>query len=150
MNRGRGVKRELPHGLEHLIIHNRGRKAVRDVDLACQFGLTVEQMYARLGHKLLMFSRSSWFEVQPEKQRGAHSRPVIAFTLSGVIMVSASLGMEHALAAGMELLPLLKTRRRSSKNKQRRARRAHDPSRQSQYERVFATLQAELHKLLAR
>jgi hypothetical protein len=53
--------------LERLIIHNRGRKAVRDEDLARHFGLTAEQMYRRLGRKLLLFSRSSWFEVQARK-----------------------------------------------------------------------------------
>lgn len=132
------------------IIHNRGRKAVRDEDLAHRVGLTVGQMYGRLGRKFLLFSRSSWFEVLPEKQRGAHSHPAIAFTLSGVIMMTASLGMETALAAGMEIVPLLKTRRRSSKNKQRRPRRAHDPSRQAKYQTVFTTFQAEINRLLAR
>jgi hypothetical protein len=136
--------------LERLIIHNRGRKAVRDEDLARSFGLTVEQLYRRLGRKLLLFSRSSWFEVQPEKGSDRHTRTAIAFTLSGIIMLSASLGMEHALATGMALVPLLKTRRRTSKNRQRRPRRNADPSRQAMYEQVFAKLQAELQRLLAR
>lgn len=153
MNRGR-VRREPAEDIAHLIIHNRGRKAVRDEDLAQRFGLTVEQMYRRLGRKLLLFSRSSWFEVQPEKRaqnsKSGHSRPAIAFTLSGVIMVSASLGMEHALAAGMAIVPLLKTRRRSSKNRRRRSRRANEPERQAQYQKVFATLQVEMSKLLQR
>lgn len=136
-------------GLERLIIHNCGRKAVRDEDLAPQFGLTVEQMYRRLGRKLLLFSRSSWFEVQPEKGSATHSRPAVAFTLNGVIMVGASLRMERALAAAMAIVPLLKTRRRSSKNRERRPRRAQDPTRQASYERVFAKLQAELQRLLS-
>lgn len=152
------VRREPEEEIAHLIIHHRGRKAVRDEDLARRFGLTVEQMYRRLGRKLLLFSRNSWFEVQPEKrpakrpvknERG-HPRPAVAFTLSGVIMVSASLGTEQALAAGMAFVPLLKTRRRSSKNRQRRPRRANDPPRQAQYEKVFATLQLEFSKLLNR
>lgn len=135
--------------IERLIIHNGGRKAVRDEDLARQFGLTVEQMYRRLGRKLLLFSRSSWFEVQPQKGSVTRSRPAVAFTLNGVIMVSASLGMEQALTAGMAIVPLLKTRRRSSKNRQRRPRRVHDPSRQAMYETVFARLQAEMQRLLS-
>ena len=135
--------------LERLIIHNRGRKAVRDEDLAGQFGLTVEQMYRRLGRKLLLFSRSSWFEVQPEKGSVTHPRPAVAFTLNGVIMLSASLRMERALAAGTAIVPLLKTRRRSSKNRERRPRRVQDPSRQAAYEQVFAKLQAELQRLVS-
>lgn len=157
MTRGRG-RREPEEEIAHLIIHHRGRKAVKEEDLARRFGLTVEQMYRRLGRKLLLFSRSSWFEVQPEKGPGkrpvknerGHPRSAIAFTLSGVIMVSASLGMEHALAAGMAFVPLLKTRRRSSKNRQRRPRRANDSQRQAQYQKVFANLQLELSKLLER
>lgn len=136
--------------LERLIIHHHGRKAVLDADLARRSGLTVEQMYRRLGRKLLLFSRSSWFEVQPQKGSESRSRTALAFTLSGIIMVSASLGMEQALAAGMAFVPLLKTRRRSSKNRERRPPRARDPSRQAVYERVFAKLQAELKRLLDR
>ena len=135
--------------LEPLIIHNRGRKAVRDQDLASCFGLRVEQMYRRLGRKLLLFSRDSWFEVQPEKGSTRHPRPAIAFTLNGVIMVSASLRMEQALAAGIAILPLLKTRRRSSKNRPRRARRMRDPSRQASYATVFANLQTRMQRLLS-
>lgn len=135
--------------LERLIIHNRGRKAVRDADLAREFGLTVEQMYRRLGRKLLLFARSSWFEVQLEKGSSAHTRTAIAFTLSGIIMVSASLRMESALAAGMAIVPLLKTRRRASKNRQRPARRKDQASRQAMYEKVFARLQLELQRLLS-
>lgn len=152
MTRRRAARREPVEEFAHLIIHNRGRKAIRDEDLAHRFGLTVEHMYRRLGCKLLLFSRTSWFELQPEKgsekARRGHFRPMIAFTLSGVIMVSASLGMERALAAGMTIVPLLKTRRRSSKNRQRRPRRLDDPPKQTHYEKVFATLQAELAKRL--
>lgn len=135
--------------LEHLIIHNRGRKAVRDDNLARAFGLTVEQMYRRLGRKLLLFSRSSWFEVQPEKGSRIHTRPAVAFTLSGIIMVSASLRMERALTAGMLIVPLLKTRRRSSKNRKRRARRKDEPVRQATYMKVLARLQLQLQRLLS-
>jgi hypothetical protein len=141
-------------GLEHLIIHNRGRKAIKEGDLAYQCGLTVEQMYRRVGYRLLLFSRGSWFEVQPEKHReelrrkSLNSRPDIAFVLSGVIMMTASLGMKQALKAGMALMPLLRTRRRSSKNRERRPRRANDPPRQAEYAKVFAKLQSQMRKLL--
>jgi hypothetical protein len=64
-------------------------------------------------------------------------------------MVSASLRMERALVAGLAILPLFKTRRRSSKNRERRARRKDDPSRQAMYEKVFARLQAEVQRVLS-
>jgi hypothetical protein len=131
------------------LIHNRGRKAMRDEDLARHFGLTAEQMYRRLGRKLLLFARSSWFEVLPEKGSKVHVRPALAFTLSGVILVSAALGMERAVEAGMAIVPLLKTRRRSSKNRERRPRRAQDPSRQARYARAFERLQVGLQRLLS-
>lgn len=135
--------------LERLIIHNRGRKAVRDEDLARHFGLTVEQMYRRLDRKLLLFSRGSWFEVQPEKGGSTHTRQAVAFTLSGIIMVSASLRMDSALAAGMAIVPLLKIRRRSSKNRKRRVCRKNDLLRQAMYEKVFARLKLEMHRVLS-
>lgn len=135
--------------LGQLVIHNRGRKAVRDDDLARCFGLTVEQMYRRLGRKLLLFARSSWFEVLPEKGSVTHLRPAVAFTLSGVILVSASLGSERALTAGRAIVPLLKTRRRSSKNRRRRPPRRDDPARQARYANVFARLQMALQRVLS-
>jgi hypothetical protein len=135
--------------LARLIIHNRGRKAVRDEDLAPCFGFTVEQMYRRLGRKLLLFARSSWFEVLPEKGSATHLRPAVAFTLSGVILVCASLGSERALMAGMAIIPLLKTRRRSSKNRKRRPPRKDDPRRQAIYANVFAQLQKRMQRVLS-
>ena len=143
------MKRVPAEDLEHLIIHNRGRKAVRDEDLARQFGLSVEQMYRRLGRKLLLFARSSWFEVLPEKGSTTHLRPAVAFTLSGVILVSASLGSERALAAGMAIVPLMKTRRRSSKNRKRRPPRKDDLSRQAVYASVLAKLQQVMQRVLS-
>jgi len=154
MIRRPGGKDEPDEALEHLIIHNRGRKAIKEADLARECGLSVEQMYRRVGHKLLLFSRGSWFEVLPEKRRVARqrthssSRPDIAFVLSGVIMITAALGADHALKTGMALAPLLRTRRRSSKNRRRRPSRANDPPRQVGYERVFARLQSQMRKLL--
>lgn len=129
---------------------------MQEQELARRCGISLEQMYRRLGSKLLLFSRTSWFEVQPQKRagmkQGAHrdrpSRPSIAFTQSGVILVGASLGTQQALRAAMALVPLLRTRRRSSKNRERRPRRANDPPRQARYRRVFAKLQAEMARLL--
>lgn len=134
--------------LAELIVYNSGRKGIRDADLAQACGFTVEQMYGRLGHKLLMIARSSWFELQPAKYIGAQGepRPVIVFTLSGVIMISAWLGTERALEVAIAILPLLRLRQRSSKNKRRRPRRVNDPSRQTKYQRVLARLQDVVSK----
>lgn len=147
MNRRDGGK-----DIAQLIVHNTGRKGVRDADFAAGCGFTVKQMYQRLGQKLLMIARSSWFELQPEKRSGTQgdARPVIVFTLSGVIMISAWLGTERALQFAMTIVPLLKTRRRSSKNRKRRPPRQHEPSRQASYSKVFAKLQQELQRLLGR
>lgn len=130
--------------IAQLVVYNSGRKGVRDVDLAEACGFTVEQMYGRIGHKLLLLARSSWFELQPAKGSSdqGDARPVIVFTLSGVIMMSAWLGTERALEFGTEILPLLKMRHRASKNKRRRPRRVNAPSRQAKYQRGLAGLQA--------
>ncbi len=103
-------------------------------------------MYRRLGQKLLKLARSSWFELQPEKGSSdeAQSRPMIVFTLSGVIMICAWLNTERALDAGMGLAPLLKNRRRASKNKERRPRRSNDPPRQAKYQSASARLRVEV------
>lgn len=130
--------------IAQLVVYNSGRKGVRDVDLAEACGFKVEQMYGRLGHKLLMLARSSWFELQPAKSSRDDARPVIVFTLSGVIMISAWLGTERALEFGTEILPLLKMRHRASKNKRRRPRRVNDPPRQAKYQRRLAGMQAEV------
>jgi hypothetical protein len=106
-------------------------------------------MYGRLGHKLLMIARSSWFELQPVKNSGAQgeSRPIIVFTLSGVIMISAWLGTERALEVAIAILPLLRLRQRSSKNKKRRPRRIDDSSRQAKYQHGLARLQDVVSKV---
>lgn len=121
-----------------LIVHYRGRKGVKDETLAKRCGFTdVEQMYRVLGQKLLLLPRSCWFELPPAKRSGKEqdpARPVMVFTLSGVIMVAAWLATECALEVSIALAPLLRTRRRASKNKQRRPSRADDPKRQTQYE----------------
>jgi hypothetical protein len=135
--------------LAELIVYNSGRKGIRDADLAQACGFTVEQMYGRLGHKLLMIARSSWFELQPAKYSGAQGepRPVIVFTLSGVIMISAWLGTERALEVAIAILPSLRLRQRSSKNKRRRPRRVQHPSRQARYQRALARLQEVASKV---
>lgn len=147
MNRHDGGK-----GIAQLIVHSSGRKGVRDADFADRCGLTVKQMYGRLGQKLLTLARSSWFELQPDKRSGdrADARPVIVFTLSGVIMISAWLGTGRALEFAMAVVPMLKTRRRSSKNRKRRPPRKDDPARQAIYERVLAKLQEEMQRVLGR
>ena len=135
-----------------LIVHHRGRKGVKDAHFAAECGFTAEQMYRRLGEKLLKLARSSWFEMQPEKRGGetGESRPMIVFTLSGVITMCAWLGTDRALETGMALAPLLKNRHRASKNKERRPRRVNDPVRQEKYLSAAARLQAEVSKVSAR
>lgn len=131
--------------IAQLVVYNSGRKGIRDADLAEVCGFTAEQMYGRLGHKLLQLARSSWFELQPAKSSDQRDdRPVIVYTLSGVIMITAWLGSERALEFAIAILPLLKIRRRASKNKQRRPRRVNDPSREAKYQRRMAGLQAKV------
>jgi hypothetical protein len=145
MNSRRGGKH-----LAHLVIHHRGRKGVKDAALAEACGFTeVEQMYRLLGRKLLLLSRSCWFELQPDRRNSGKDQayPVNVFTLSGVIMITTWLATERALKVGMALVPLLGTRRRASKNKQRRPRRAADPPRQAKYQSALARLQIEWSKL---
>jgi len=129
--------------LAHLVVHHRGLKGVKDADLAEECGFSeAQQMYQQLGQKLLKLTRSCWYELRTNK-RGAdegQARPTYVFTLSGVIMVTAWLATERALEVGMALAPLLRTRRRASKIKQRRPRRANDPVRQAKYERAVAGL----------
>lgn len=137
--KGRGGKH-----LAHLIVHHRGRKGVRDAELARECGFTEAwQMYRQLGQKLLLLSRSCWFELRPEKPGSDENRPrpVYIFTLSGVMMITAWLATERALNVGRALASLLGTRRRASKNRQRRPRRADDPSRQRKYQSSLARLE---------
>lgn len=148
MNRRRGSKalarkRESSKQFAHLITHHEGLKGVKDAVLAAECGYKkVQQMYRCLGQRLLLLSRSCWFELRSSQRgRGEHpSRPEYVFTLSGVIMITIWLATERALQVGMALAPLLTTRRRTSKNKKRRPRRAHDPRRQAKYQRALDRL----------
>lgn len=142
MNRRSGDK-----DIAQLTVYHHGRKGVRDADLANACGCTLEQMYGRLGHKLLLLARSSWYELRPAKSGQGEARPVTVFTLSGVIMIAAWLGSDRALNFATDILPLLKMRQRASKNKQRRPRRVNDPTRQERYERAQARLQAQVSKV---
>lgn len=133
----------------HLIIHNRGRKGVKDADLAHACGFTVQQMYRRLGQKLLKLTPSCRFELRSGRHDsdGDQGRPVYAFTLSGVIMIMTWLGTDRALDVGTALVPLLEVRRRASKNKQRRPRRQDDPPRQTKYQLAWGRFQIQRIRL---
>jgi hypothetical protein len=134
-------KRASSEHLAHLIVHYRGLKGVKDAVLADICGFTeARQLYRALGQRLLLLSRSCWFELQPSKRGGDEdqARPVNVFTLSGVIMITTWLATERALEVGMALAPLLRTRRRASKNKQRRPPRSDDPVRQAKYQKAIA------------
>jgi hypothetical protein len=141
-------KRASSKHFAHLITHHEGLKGVKDAALAAECGYEeVQQMYRCLGQKLLLLSRSCWFELRSSKRDEDQSRPVYIFTLSGVIMITIWLATERALQVGMALAPLLTTRRRASKNKQRRPRRAHDPRRQAKYQRAVGRLHVARSRL---
>lgn len=136
-------KRASSKHLAHLVVHHQGLKGVKDAALAEKCGFKeVREMYRRLGQKLLLLSRSCWFELNTNK-RGSddhRSRPEYVFTLSGVIMITIWLATQRALEVGMAFAPLLTTRRRASKNKLRRPRRENDPRRQARYQSALDRL----------
>jgi hypothetical protein len=133
-------KRAASNHFAHLIVHHEGQKGVKEGALAGEFGYKeVQQMYRRLGRKLLLLTRSCWFELRSSKRKD-QSRPVYVFTLSGVIMITIWLSTDRALEVCMALAPLLTTRRRASKNKPRRPGRANDARRQARYQRAVDNL----------
>jgi hypothetical protein len=133
-------KRAASEHFAHLIVPHEGLKGVKEGALAGECGYKeVQQMYRRLGRKLLLLTRSCWFELRSSKRKD-QSRPVYVFTLSGVIMITIWLGTDRALDACMALAPLLTTRRRTSKNKQRRPRRTSDARRQAKYQKAVDNL----------
>jgi hypothetical protein len=137
-------------GFEHLIVHHRGRRGVKDAALAEKCGFPdVQQMYRRLGQKLLELTRSCWFEIRSDKSDSEQDPPrrVYIFTLSGVMMIAAWLRSDRALEVAMALAPLLSVRRRASKNKQRRPRRQDDPPRQGKYQTAWTRFEAQRSKL---
>lgn len=147
MNRRHGGKalsrkRAASNHFAHLIVHHERQKGVKDAVLARECGFSVRQMYGRLGQHLLELTRSCWFELRRDKHKRDQDPPrrVYIFTLSGVIMVTARLRSERALEVATALAPLLTTRRRASKNKQRRPRRTHDARRQARYQRAVDNL----------
>ena len=145
----RSTKRAVRKDATLAIVRNGGRKAIKDADLASRFGVTLGAFYRRLGDKLLLLPRQSMFRLAPKKSRGTASTPsALCFTQSGVILVAALFGGKRALQAGVEVALGLKTRRRSSKQKQRRPRRADDPDRAAAYDQALARLHAQMSKIV--
>jgi len=138
------MSRRTGGGLARLVVHNRGRKGVKDAVLAEECGVSAKEMYRRLGQKLLYIPRSGWFEQEQEKRNRDQDStlPILVFTLTGVIAITAWLDTPQSHKAGLTLAPLLSTRRRASKNKQRRPPRVDDAARQAKYESALTRLQA--------
>jgi hypothetical protein len=146
------MSRRSGGGLARLITRHRGRKGVKDAALAKECGFTVDEMYRRLGSKLLMIPRSGWFAMEPDQPDNDQelALPIIVFTKNGVIAVTAWLDTDRSREVGLRLVHLLSTRRRASKNKSRRPRRAHDPARQAKFQRADAPLRVAWRKLRIR
>ena len=134
MNAPRGPKRVAARRVAELIINIHGDKALKDSDLAALFGISVSRLYAIIGRKLWHLQPKGFHKLSKTRVRGPLGpRPMLAFTQSGVILITSILGDEASLEIGMDIAYAMKTRRRSSEYKKAPSRRAKDPKKAESY-----------------
>src|SRR5688572_24008707 len=104
-------KRAAASRVAALVIRIDGEKALKDVDLAALFGLSLSALYARIGRKLWRFQPRAFHKLSRAHDRGRRdARPTLAFTQAGVMLVAGILGDEASLETGMDIAHALKTR----------------------------------------
>jgi hypothetical protein len=129
--------------VSRLIIHKGGEKGLKAADLAAQVGITVDDLFGRVGGKLWYLPRTCMFTVTIQ------GRTTPVFTQGGVMMVCAWLGDAHALEIGWEIARLMKQRKRSSANRAAPTRRAGCTRQSAAYRQSFTRLTLEMNKVLA-
>jgi hypothetical protein len=146
----RKPRRVDARALASLIVTVEGCKAIKDVDLAALFGISLADFYKRIGHKLWILKSPAYFKLAKRYARGRlDSHPALAFTQSGVMLVASILGDDSSLNVGMDIVSALRNRRRNSAHKKRPSRRKGDSEKAARYYEAMARLlQGRLHELL--
>jgi hypothetical protein len=118
-----------------LAILIRGVKLLRDVEVATLFGLTLPQLYERIGSLLWSFTPNSFLKLPANKRDGGRvdARPVLAFTPSGVLFIASILNDRESLEIGTDIFHALSIKRRSSAYRKRPARRAESAAKAAGY-----------------
>jgi len=155
MRRERRMKPRKPKRVDastiaSLIVIIEGCRAIKDVDLARLFGISLSSFYKRIGDKLWMLKSPAYFKLSKPYARGRlDAHPALAFTHSGVMMVASILGDDGSLEIGMDIVYALRNRRRGSVQKKRPSRRNVDAEKAARYyESMARMLQGRLHELL--
>jgi len=146
----RPPKRVDASAIASLIITVEGCKAIRDVDLAALLGISLRELYKRIGRKLWLLKSPGYFKLAKPYARGRlDTHPSLAFTHSGVMLVASILGDDASLEIGMDIVYALRNRRRGSVQKKRLSRRQGDPEKAARYyEATARMLQGRLHEML--
>lgn len=150
MTRARKPPRVDASVIASFIITVDGCKVIRDADLAALLGLSLPDFYKRIGRKLWLLKPPAYFTLAKRYARGRlDSRPSLAFTQPGVMLVASMLGDDASLEVGMDIVYALRNRRRGSPLKKRPSRRQSDAQKAANYyEAVARMLQGRLHEML--
>ena len=143
--KSRAGKRMSASRLAPQIITIDGDKALRDKDVAALFGISLATLYERIGRKLWRIKPRAYYKLPAARDRGRlDRRPGLAFTQAGVLLIAGILGDDDSLEIGLQIADALRTRRRSSTQKKRPARRTDDAEKKALYD------EAKSHLLKAR
>lgn len=150
MSSSRSPKRIAVRTLTPLIIKIDGYKAIKDSDLAALFEISLSSLYKRIGPKLWLFKPTGFFNLtELQGRRRSRTRPSLAFSQAGVILIAGILGDDASLEIGADIAEALRNPRRSSAYKKRPARRTDDADKAARYDEAKARLvQGRLHELL--
>ena len=150
MTRARPLKRVDANAIASRLITIEGCKAIKDADLATLLGVSLPAFYKRIGGKLWMLNKDMYFKLSKPYARGRlDTRPSLAFTQKGVILIASIFADDDSLEVGMDIVHALKVRRRGSAQKKRPGRREIDAEKAAKYyEAVARMLQGRLRDKL--
>jgi hypothetical protein len=141
VTRGRMLRARPMPAIAALTIRVNGSRAIKDVDLATLLGISLLELYKRIGGKLWRFAPTFYCELSDRYDRGRPStQSRLAFFHGGAIALAGMVCGSASFQMGVDVAHALRNYRRASSQKQRRTRRDNDPVELDRYHKARARL----------
>ncbi len=127
--------------LAALTIRVNDSRAIMDVDFATFLGISLLELYKRIGDKLWRFTPSLYCRIAHPYDRGRlDAQPRLAFFRGGAIALTGIVGDGASFRIGVDIAHALRNCRRASPHKQRATKRADNPVLCERYYKARARL----------
>lgn len=111
----RTARPQMVSAMSALVIRVNGSRAIKDVDLAILLGISLSELYKRIGDKLWRFAPTSCCILTNQYDRGRpNAQRRLAFFRGGVIALAGTIRDDASFQIGLEVTDALRNRRRAS------------------------------------